>query len=161
MPDNLTIAWVVGTDGPNYFSPLEDALNREGIKVDWYQEAHSANSVLTSKMYPLIIMDPKFPSGGGVEDPEIKAIIEANPTNPYPEIALHTVKKIHADDSVNKETTTLIATVYHPSIDKAFPNAKERLLEAGATEYLWLKSMMGMGVNMSELFVEKVKSLLQ
>jgi len=125
-----TIAWV--NNNRMYIESYIEMMREKGFGDKHHRTAGSAiDDFVGRSKYSLIVTDLQIAPGLDCTDSKIKEIMAAAPPrqNPnYWEVVLRMIELTRGAESVNKDTPIVVATIYHPTNDKLFPNAKETCL---------------------------------
>lgn len=111
-------------------------LAEQGIRSEDFAHAGPALDALVTRQYDLILLEPKIAPGIDVTDSQLREVwSKARPNSEYWRVGLHLIERAHADGSPNRRTPVVALSVYAPEMDGLFPHARQRTMEAGASQY--------------------------
>ena len=146
MPEN-NIALVDDTWGLDRH--LELWLGDAGTRVTRFWSIADAIVALERERFPVVIVALRTCLGkddGGAEHAQV-------PTRDCVETCAYMIRRIKKEGYPNQQTPILVADVVHPTNDGMYPNARDRLVEAGALDYCNL-------IEGIEPLVHKIKPLI-
>lgn len=120
---------------------MQNTYTKWGGGVKYFSHAGDAIKEFLSVKYSLIITDLDIAPGLDCQDQEIMEIMNRAPLGRNPDywrVALKVVERIRQNNSPNKHTPVIVASVYHPEEDGLFKNAARTCLKAGANHYCYL-----------------------